>query len=231
MLRRTFRASKSLRTSRIVARVRARSPVAPFITNLTSRIVLMRSLRRRTTAQSFSATSESPKRAWTGSERLNRVKAWCSALNSMRDASVKPVSWSESIIDLIARPAEGEEALASAIEMRIRARPLFWHWRRYAGRVAGDAVVLSMVSMSCRSTLANCSGEITKRSGSSVVRACTLETEEALVAGAAIGAAAVIAALAGVERVVGLDTVAGAGVVEKVKVGTTGEGESIVYGE
>eukprot|EP00965_Chrysotila_dentata_P167215 5521369-Pleurochrysis_carterae.AAC.1 len=112
--------------------------------------------------------------------------------------------------------------------MRIRARPLFWHWRRYAGRAAGDAIVLSMVSMSCRSTLANCSGEITKWSLSSVVRVCTLETDEALVAGAAVGAAAIAVALAGVERVVGPDAVAGAGVDEKVKVGATGEGEFMV---
>eukprot|EP00965_Chrysotila_dentata_P024746 820657-Pleurochrysis_carterae.AAC.2 len=164
----------------------------------------MLSLRRRTTAHSFSATSGSPKRAWAGSERFNRVKAWCRALNSVRDASVEPFSRSESIIDSIARPAHGEEALASAIRMRIGARPLFWHWRRYAGRVAADAIVL----MSAR----------------------TLETEEALVAGAAIGAAAAGAAPAGVERVVGPDAAVGAGVEENVKVGPTGEGESMVYG-
>eukprot|EP00965_Chrysotila_dentata_P100812 3330092-Pleurochrysis_carterae.AAC.1 len=40
MLRRTSRVSKSPSTSRIVMRVRARLPVAPFITSFKSRIVL-----------------------------------------------------------------------------------------------------------------------------------------------------------------------------------------------
>eukprot|EP00965_Chrysotila_dentata_P259869 6213711-Pleurochrysis_carterae.AAC.3 len=51
MFLRISRASKSLSTSRIVASVRGRIPVAPFITSLTSRIVLMDSLKRRTTAK------------------------------------------------------------------------------------------------------------------------------------------------------------------------------------
>eukprot|EP00965_Chrysotila_dentata_P169060 5583073-Pleurochrysis_carterae.AAC.1 len=61
-----------------------------------------------------------------------------------------------------ARPAEGEDAFASATRVWMSERPLFRHCDRYAGRVAGDAIVLKIVSISCRSTLASCSGEITK---------------------------------------------------------------------
>eukprot|EP00965_Chrysotila_dentata_P258968 6213412-Pleurochrysis_carterae.AAC.1 len=69
MLRRVSRASnKSLNTSRIVASVRPRLPVAPYITGLMSKIVLMLSLTQRTTAHNFSATNESPNRACAGSE-------------------------------------------------------------------------------------------------------------------------------------------------------------------
>eukprot|EP00965_Chrysotila_dentata_P130155 4303169-Pleurochrysis_carterae.AAC.2 len=60
MLRRISRASKSPMTSRTVTSVSARLPVAPFITSFTSSIVLIDSLKRRTTAHSFSAMSESP---------------------------------------------------------------------------------------------------------------------------------------------------------------------------
>eukprot|EP00965_Chrysotila_dentata_P243671 6205550-Pleurochrysis_carterae.AAC.1 len=59
MFLRTSRASKSQKTSRSVARVGGRFSVAPFITSLTYRIVLIDSLRRRTTAHSFSAISAS----------------------------------------------------------------------------------------------------------------------------------------------------------------------------
>eukprot|EP00965_Chrysotila_dentata_P012028 394804-Pleurochrysis_carterae.AAC.1 len=62
---------------------------------------------------------------------------------------------------------------------------------RYAGRVAGDTTVLKMVSISCRSTLASCSGETMKWSFSSEVKGRTLET------GAAAGAAVVGAVPAG----------------------------------
>eukprot|EP00965_Chrysotila_dentata_P048564 1610774-Pleurochrysis_carterae.AAC.1 len=88
MLRRTSRASKSPRTSRIVATVRPRSPVAHFITSFASRIVQMLSLNRRTTAHIFSAINGSPSNcACTGSDRFSRVKAWCKALDSVREAS------------------------------------------------------------------------------------------------------------------------------------------------
>eukprot|EP00965_Chrysotila_dentata_P161374 5329219-Pleurochrysis_carterae.AAC.1 len=60
----------------------------------------------------------------------------------------------------MARPADGVEALASL------------------GRVAGDAMVPSIVSINCRSTLASCSGDITKWSRSSVVRLRTEPVEE-----------------------------------------------------
>eukprot|EP00965_Chrysotila_dentata_P005347 175941-Pleurochrysis_carterae.AAC.1 len=73
MLRRTSRASQSLRTSRMVISVSGKSPVAPFMTSFTSRIVLTLSLIRRTTEQSFSAIKASPRRACAGSDRLRRV--------------------------------------------------------------------------------------------------------------------------------------------------------------
>eukprot|EP00965_Chrysotila_dentata_P234318 6200100-Pleurochrysis_carterae.AAC.1 len=79
--------------------------------------------------------------------------------------------------------------------------------------------------MSCRSTLANCSGEITKWSLSSVVRARTVESDEA-----DVGAAVLDAVPAGVERVVGPDAAAGAGTEGKENVGAMGEGESMMYG-
>eukprot|EP00965_Chrysotila_dentata_P192733 6175345-Pleurochrysis_carterae.AAC.1 len=69
------RASKSLKTSRIVTSVSGRLPVAPFITSLTSRMVLIDLLSRRKTAQSFSAMSAWPSWAWAGSERFKRVNA------------------------------------------------------------------------------------------------------------------------------------------------------------
>eukprot|EP00965_Chrysotila_dentata_P049359 1635852-Pleurochrysis_carterae.AAC.2 len=116
MLRRTSRALKSLRTSRIVASVRPKSPVAPFSTSFTSNIVQMLSLTRRTTVHSFSAISGSPNWACTGSNRFSRVKAWCKALNSVSKASVSPVRSNDSIMDSIARSAEGDDALASALE-------------------------------------------------------------------------------------------------------------------
>eukprot|EP00965_Chrysotila_dentata_P064954 2153265-Pleurochrysis_carterae.AAC.1 len=72
MFRRTSRASKSLKTSRIVSRVKGRLPVAPFITSFTSRMVFTLSLTRRTTEQSFSAIRASPRRACAGSDRLSR---------------------------------------------------------------------------------------------------------------------------------------------------------------
>eukprot|EP00965_Chrysotila_dentata_P242550 6204927-Pleurochrysis_carterae.AAC.4 len=96
------------------------------------------------------------------------------------------------------------------------------HCTRYAGRVAGDAIVLRIVSMSWRSTLASCSGERTKWSLSSAVSGRTDETSGAPVRGAAAGAA-----LAGVERVVGAAAPDAAGVLGKTKVGATGEGASI----
>eukprot|EP00965_Chrysotila_dentata_P156403 5166927-Pleurochrysis_carterae.AAC.1 len=73
MLRRTSRASQSLKTSRMVTSVSGRSPVAPFITSFTSRMVFTLSLTRRTTEHSFSAINASPRRAWAGSDRLSRV--------------------------------------------------------------------------------------------------------------------------------------------------------------
>eukprot|EP00965_Chrysotila_dentata_P242549 6204927-Pleurochrysis_carterae.AAC.3 len=60
ILRRISRASKSPRTSRVVTCVSTRLPVAPFITSFTSKIALIKSLKPRTTAHSFSAMSESP---------------------------------------------------------------------------------------------------------------------------------------------------------------------------
>eukprot|EP00965_Chrysotila_dentata_P033045 1101060-Pleurochrysis_carterae.AAC.3 len=77
-------------------------PVASFTSLMTSRMVLIDSLSRRTTAQSFSAMSASPSWGWAGRERFKRVNAWCSALNSVRDASDRPLSRSESIIDSMA---------------------------------------------------------------------------------------------------------------------------------
>eukprot|EP00965_Chrysotila_dentata_P121979 4032057-Pleurochrysis_carterae.AAC.1 len=76
----------------------------------------------------------------------------------------------------MARPADGDEAFASLIKSWISTRPLFWHCERYAGRVAGDPIVPRMVSMSCLSTFASVSGEITKRSRSSALRGRTAET-------------------------------------------------------
>eukprot|EP00965_Chrysotila_dentata_P130808 4324355-Pleurochrysis_carterae.AAC.1 len=66
----------------MVASVRGRLPVAFFLTSLTSRMVLIDSLRRRTTEQSFSAINASPSCACAGNERFRRAKAWCRALNS-----------------------------------------------------------------------------------------------------------------------------------------------------
>eukprot|EP00965_Chrysotila_dentata_P154538 5106260-Pleurochrysis_carterae.AAC.1 len=60
MFLRTSRASQSLRTSRMVMSVSGKSPVAPFMTSLTSRMVLMLSLTRRTTEHSFLAIRASP---------------------------------------------------------------------------------------------------------------------------------------------------------------------------
>eukprot|EP00965_Chrysotila_dentata_P082921 2736031-Pleurochrysis_carterae.AAC.1 len=73
MFRRTSRASQSLRTSGMVMSVSGKSPVAPFMTSFTSRIVLNLPLTRRTTAHSFSAIKASPRRACAGSDRLSRV--------------------------------------------------------------------------------------------------------------------------------------------------------------
>eukprot|EP00965_Chrysotila_dentata_P055239 1833171-Pleurochrysis_carterae.AAC.1 len=75
MFRRISRASKSLSTSRIVISVSGRLPVAPFITSLTSSMVLIDSLSLRTTAHSFSEMSASPSCACAGRERFRRVKA------------------------------------------------------------------------------------------------------------------------------------------------------------
>eukprot|EP00965_Chrysotila_dentata_P218217 6190464-Pleurochrysis_carterae.AAC.2 len=60
MFRRISRASKSLSIVRIVASVSGRLLVASFMTSFTFTIVFMDSLKRRTTAQSFSAVSASP---------------------------------------------------------------------------------------------------------------------------------------------------------------------------
>eukprot|EP00965_Chrysotila_dentata_P024043 796683-Pleurochrysis_carterae.AAC.1 len=59
----------------MVSRVNGRSPVAPFITCFTSRMVFTLSLTRPTTEQSFSAIRASPRRACAGSNRLSRVNA------------------------------------------------------------------------------------------------------------------------------------------------------------
>eukprot|EP00965_Chrysotila_dentata_P018898 629881-Pleurochrysis_carterae.AAC.1 len=59
----------------MVTRVRAKSPVAPFMTSFTSRMVFTLSLTRRTTEHSFSAIKASPRRASAGSDRLSRVNA------------------------------------------------------------------------------------------------------------------------------------------------------------
>eukprot|EP00965_Chrysotila_dentata_P100838 3331031-Pleurochrysis_carterae.AAC.1 len=95
---------------------------------------------------------------------------------------------------------------------------------RCAGRVAGEAIVLKMVSISCRSTLASCSGEMTKWSFSSEVKGRTPKT------GAATGAAVAGAALAGVDRVVGPEAAALVGAGANVNVGAMGEGASMEYG-
>eukprot|EP00965_Chrysotila_dentata_P105555 3486139-Pleurochrysis_carterae.AAC.2 len=93
-------------------------------------------------------------------------------------------------MDSIAGPVNDEDAMASAtIRIRMSARPLFRHCTRYAGPVGGDAIVLSIVSLNWRSTLASCSGEITKWSLSSEVRGRTVETASAPVRGAVVGAA------------------------------------------
>eukprot|EP00965_Chrysotila_dentata_P117247 3874940-Pleurochrysis_carterae.AAC.2 len=110
-------------------------------------------------------------------------------------------------MDSIASPADGDEALASA-----------------TSRVTGDTTVLKIVSISCRSMLASCSGGITKWSLSSGVNAQTLETVAAAV-GAAAGAAP-----AGVERVVGPAVAAAAGAEGNTDTGAIGEGASIVQG-
>eukprot|EP00965_Chrysotila_dentata_P173747 5735877-Pleurochrysis_carterae.AAC.1 len=78
-----------------------------------------------------------------------------------------------------------------------------------------------MVSISCRSTLASCSGEITKWSFSSEVKGRTLEV------GVAAGAAEAGAALAGVDRVAGPDAAVLAGAGANVNVGAMAEGASM----
>eukprot|EP00965_Chrysotila_dentata_P030943 1030682-Pleurochrysis_carterae.AAC.1 len=93
-------------------------------------MVLTLSLTRRTTEHSFSATKASPSRACAGSDRLRGVKAWCKLLNSVSDASASPLSSKASIMDSIARPAEGDDALASAMSKRMSVLPLFWHRTR-----------------------------------------------------------------------------------------------------
>eukprot|EP00965_Chrysotila_dentata_P134512 4449088-Pleurochrysis_carterae.AAC.1 len=81
--------------------------------------------------------------------------------------------------------------------------------------------------MSWRSTLASCSGDITKGSLSSVVRARTEET------GAAAAGAAEAVEPAGVDRVAGPIAAAAAAAAASargnVNVGAIGDGESIVY--
>eukprot|EP00965_Chrysotila_dentata_P043052 1429548-Pleurochrysis_carterae.AAC.1 len=73
-------------------------------------------------------------------------------------------------------------------------------------------MVLKIASMSCRSTLASCSGEITKWSFSSVVSVRTDETAGAPVDETDdVGAAVVRAAPAGADRVVGPEAAVGAG--------------------
>eukprot|EP00965_Chrysotila_dentata_P028635 951753-Pleurochrysis_carterae.AAC.1 len=82
-----------------------------------------------------------------------------------------------------------------------------------------------MVSINWRSTLANCSGEITKWSFSSEVSGRTQETGATCVEA---GAAAAGAAPAGVDRVVGPAEAAAEGAAGNVlNVGAMGEGASI----
>eukprot|EP00965_Chrysotila_dentata_P022872 758246-Pleurochrysis_carterae.AAC.3 len=88
-------------------------------------MVLTDSLSRSTTAHNFLATRASLSWAWAGSERFNRVNAWYSALNSFNDVSERPLSRSQSIMDSIARPADGDDALASAASIRMSLRRLF----------------------------------------------------------------------------------------------------------
>eukprot|EP00965_Chrysotila_dentata_P184645 6095182-Pleurochrysis_carterae.AAC.1 len=69
----------------------------------------MLSPRRRTTDASLSATKLSLSLECGGRERLSLAKEWCSSLNSVREASVRPFSNEASIIDSIARPADEED--------------------------------------------------------------------------------------------------------------------------
>eukprot|EP00965_Chrysotila_dentata_P020179 668159-Pleurochrysis_carterae.AAC.1 len=73
MLRQTSLFWNSPRTSRMVTSVSGKLPVAPRIMSITSSLVVMLSPMRRTAAQSFSATRESPRRECAGKERLRRV--------------------------------------------------------------------------------------------------------------------------------------------------------------
>eukprot|EP00965_Chrysotila_dentata_P164089 5417642-Pleurochrysis_carterae.AAC.1 len=68
---------------------------------MTSSLVVMLSPMRRTAAQSFSATRESPRRECAGNERLRRRLPKGRVLISR-----------DSIIESIARPADGDDAFA-----------------------------------------------------------------------------------------------------------------------
>eukprot|EP00965_Chrysotila_dentata_P189758 6173494-Pleurochrysis_carterae.AAC.1 len=66
----------------------------------------------------------------------------------------------------MASPAEADNVSASATSIRSRVRPLLAQRLRYVARVAGDSLVDSILSMSCRSRLSK------RRSGP-----CRPETE------------------------------------------------------
>eukprot|EP00965_Chrysotila_dentata_P160977 5315444-Pleurochrysis_carterae.AAC.1 len=61
----------------------------------------------------------------------------------------------------MARPAEADERSASVASIRSSRRPELLQSARYVARVAGDSMVDSILSISCRSRLSNVSGETT----------------------------------------------------------------------
>eukprot|EP00965_Chrysotila_dentata_P109663 3624296-Pleurochrysis_carterae.AAC.1 len=103
--------------------VRDKSPAADFNSILTSNSVLMFSLKRRTTKDSFSATRLSLRRECGGNDRFRRANKLCNSLNSVRDGSDRLFNNKASIIESIARPAEADDLSASVTSKRSRMRP------------------------------------------------------------------------------------------------------------
>eukprot|EP00965_Chrysotila_dentata_P079382 2616899-Pleurochrysis_carterae.AAC.1 len=61
----------------------------------------------------------------------------------------------------MASPADADERSASDTNMQSSSRPELLQSARYEARVAGDSIVESTLSISCRSRLSNVSGDTT----------------------------------------------------------------------